>query len=295
MTAKIAGIVIAYFPDAEKLKFNIESYIDRTEQLFIVINSSVSLEEVNRIQSWDSKIQLVCNKENIGIASALNQIAQKVLNLGYDWLLTMDQDSYFKNLDFFEAFDRGNKINVAIFSPNSIPSEIKAGNIDDNSEVLNVITSGNLLNLEIWRSLGGFEEKLFIDEVDNDYCLKAVSNGSKIISFKNCHLVHELGKNKEVSILNKKLTIITHTPIRAYYIFRNSLYIFNKYEKEFPEFVRSRKIILLKVFIKILLFSPERIKNFRYIIRGVKDYFNNSYGCYVGKSSKHKKTANILK
>lgn len=290
---KIAGIIIAFNPDFNKLIFNIESFLDHIEQLFIVFNSPVDPGEITRLQSINAKIQLIDNKENIGIATAINRIAQHALDHGYDWLLTMDQDSSFQSGDFFEAFNRSNRINVSIFSPNSISSsEINIGNTFEAEEVLHVVTSGNLLNLEIWKTLGGFEEKLFIDEVDNDYCLKAVSGGYKIINFKNIFLVHELGKNKEVSFLFKKYTIITHPPIRAYYIFRNNLYMFRKYKKKFPEFVISRKKMLLKVFIEILLYSEKRIQNCQYIAAGIKDYLLDSYGPYKGKLNKNSRNEN---
>jgi rhamnosyltransferase len=278
--AKIAGVVIVFYPDFKKLLFNIETFINNVEQLFVVFNSPVSSDEVERLNLGYPKVQLIFNNENIGVAATLNQTATKALNLGFEWLLTMDQDSYFQTDFFFIAFESNrNKEDIAIFCPNSDLSSVSI--IEDSDvveEMLDTITSGNLLNLFIWKTLGGFEEKLFIDEVDNDYCLKAVSNGYKILRYRNIRLIHELGRKKEVTFLFKKHTIIIHPPFRAYYIFRNNFYIFNKYKREFPEFVRSRKIILLKSFIKILLFSTERIQNCRYIFLAVKDYRNNAYG-----------------
>lgn len=285
--AKIAGVVIAFFPNINKLIFNIDTYINHVEQLYIVFNSPVNADVVNRLQGKYSKIQLIINQENIGIAKALNQTAFISLNQGYEWLLTMDQDSYFQSDHFFTAFGRSKIQNAAIFCPTQVSALApKCENSDISTEDLNVITSGNILNLAIWKTIGGFEEKLFIDEVDNDYCLKAVSSGFKIIRFINIPLIHELGQNKEVTFLFKKYTIITHPPVRAYYIFRNNLYIFSKYKTKFPEFVRSRKIMLLKVFIRILLFSTERFQNFRFIIRGINDYSRNSYGSYKSKIQK---------
>jgi len=285
--AKIAGVVIAYNPNFSKFHFNIETYINHIDILYIVFNSPVSTEEVNRLQSKYSKVQLICNEKNNGIASPLNQIAQKTLNLGYEWLLTMDQDSYFQTDNFFEAFGRSKFENVAIFSPVPVfASDLKTDNSDITEEVLHVITSGNLLNLLIWKTIGGFEEKLFIDEVDNDYCLKAYLAGFKIISFKNIPLIHKLGEIKDVHFLFKKYTITTRPPIRTYYVFRNNLYLYKKYKTEFPEFVRSRKKILLKAFIEILLFSNEKTENCRYAISGIRDYLHNFYGPYKGKIQK---------
>ncbi len=282
--SKIAGVVIVYYPDFQKLLFNIGTFVDEIEQLFIVFNSPVSDENVNFLNSRHSNIQIVINNENIGIAAALNQTAQMASDLGYDWLLTMDQDSSFKSDQFFKAFGKSNDKNIAIFSPNPEKSgTTKVENTIATEEVLCAITSGNLLNLGIWKNIGGFEEKLFIDEVDNDYCLKAVSNGFKILRFNNIPLIHELGKNKEISFLFRKYTIITHPPVRAYYIFRNNLYMFSRYKNQFPKYIRSREIMLLKVFIKILLFSSERMQNFEYMFNGFKDYFNNSFGPYKEK------------
>jgi len=281
---KIAGIVIAYYPDYKKLRLNIESFIGNIEKLFIVFNSPVSLEDANSIVSGHQNIELIYNNDNLGIATALNQTVLKAANLGYEWLLTMDQDSFFESDQFFAAFSKSSKNNVAIFSPNPELSKVtKDADSDIAEETLCVITSGNLVNLKIWDTIGGFEEKLFIDEVDNDYCLKAVLHGFKIQRFKNIPLIHELGHNKEVSFLFKKYTIIIHPPIRSYYIFRNNLYIFSKYKNKFPVFVRSRKTMLLKNFVKILLFSNERAQNVHFIIKGIRDYFRNVYGPYNGK------------
>lgn len=281
---RIAGVVIVYFPDLEKLLFNIDSFIDHTELLYIIFNSPENIKNTNILNSRYSNIQLIFNNENIGIAAALNQTAQKALNLGYHWLLTMDQDSRFQSSDYFEAFGKSIKKNIAVFSPNpEISADNRNGNTGFTEEIQCAITSGNLLNLVIWKLIGGFEEKLFIDEVDNDYCLKAISNGFKIIRFKNIPLVHELGQNKEVTFLWKRLTITIHPPLRAYYIFRNNLYIFSTYKKKFPKFIRSRKFILLKNFVKIILFSTERFQNLRFILRGINDYRHNSYGPYKEK------------
>ncbi|NEW85506.1 MAG: glycosyltransferase family 2 protein, partial [Mariniphaga sp.] len=88
--SKIAGVVVAYYPDFQKLLFNIGTFVDEIEQLFIVFNSPVSNENANDLSSRHSNIQIVIYDVNIGIAAALNQTAQKAFDLGYDWLLTMD-------------------------------------------------------------------------------------------------------------------------------------------------------------------------------------------------------------
>jgi len=276
---KIAGVVIVYYPDIDQLLYNISSYINHVDRLFVVFNSPVSIEETERLISCYPQLQIILNGYNSGIAVVLNQTAEKAMNLGYEWLLTMDQDSRFQSENFFNSCIMANHQNAAIFSPNhELKVEVEGVTALLSDEVLSVITSGNLLNLKIWKELNGFEEKLFIDEVDHDYCLKAVSHGFKVIRFRYIPLSHELGEPKEVRLLFKRYFYHLHPPVRSYYIFRNNFYIFKKYKKLFPEFINFRKRVLLKDFIKLMLFSPERMSNIRYIYHGLRDYAFGQYG-----------------
>ena len=151
LMAKMAGVVIVYYPDFSKLLLNIGTYVNEIEQLFVVFNSPVSDENVKDLNSRYSKLQIIFNNENTGIATALNQTAQKALNLGYEWLLTMDQDSSFLSDEFFKAFGRNSNESIAVFSPNpELSGATKGENRNATEEILCAITSGSLLSLKIW-------------------------------------------------------------------------------------------------------------------------------------------------
>ena len=51
---------------------------------------------------------------------------------------------------------------------------------EDVLEISACITSGSLTNLGAWRAIGGFDEWMFIDHVDNDFCTNLVLHGYKI-------------------------------------------------------------------------------------------------------------------
>ena len=98
----------------------------------------------------------------------------------------------------------------------------------------NNITSGSVLNLKLFPTIGDFDEALFIDFVDTEYSLRCKKMGYKIIRFTNIFLVHQLGTLvKRASIktlfLKKKLKTI-YSPIRYYYLCKNNLYIQKKYQ-----------------------------------------------------------------
>ncbi len=87
----IAAVVIWFNPSLEFLE-NIKSYSKHVQKIIIVDNSdidnSILLEEVPDID------YIPCLK-NIGVASALNVGYERALASGAEWVLSMDQDSWF--------------------------------------------------------------------------------------------------------------------------------------------------------------------------------------------------------
>ncbi|MEO7776817.1 MAG: glycosyltransferase, partial [Fibrobacteria bacterium] len=91
----IAGAVILFNP-AEDVFGNIESYAPFVKLLIVIDNSpSKNHALADKIKgSWNSVI--IANGENLGLAAALNQAASIAREKGFEWLLTMDQDSRFE-------------------------------------------------------------------------------------------------------------------------------------------------------------------------------------------------------
>ena len=92
---KIAGMVTLYNPD-ELISENICSYLDDIHKLYVIDNSDNSNK---MLLPQNSKIIYMPNYKNVGIASALNIAAKAAIADGYNWLLTMDQDSKFNKKD----------------------------------------------------------------------------------------------------------------------------------------------------------------------------------------------------
>lgn len=55
------------------------------------------------------------------------------------------------------------------------------------------ITSGSLTNLDAWKAIGGFDEKLFIDLVDTEYDIRALMKGYCSYRINTVVLTHEIG------------------------------------------------------------------------------------------------------
>ena len=283
MSDRLIGVVIVYNPD-KKLISNIGSYLNDLDQL-IVIDNSDSNHDFTTLGFQSNKIRLIQKPENIGIASALNIAAKIALQQGYNWMLTMDQDSAFLPGTFavYAAIPQTihHSEKIAIIGPEiyaedeispSPPSQVQLEDADL------IITSGSIISLAIWKEIGGFEDKLFIDEVDHDYCLKALSNKYVIKAAKGIYLAHNLGKSLFISKKGVVQRKVLHPPKRLYYIVRNGIYLMNKYSDDFPKICKSRRKILYITVKNNLLYGSDRFLQLKFIILGVWHYLIGKYG-----------------
>jgi rhamnosyltransferase len=279
---KIAATVILYYP-TEFVLNNIQSYINRVEKLYIVDNSEKPSNHIIESLARTNNTVYFHDGENKGIAARLNQVCKDAKEDGYHWLLTMDQDSFFQEgifdnyLHCFSNFDE--KENVSMFGIN-YSGVITDPNVCNSLSVKHLITSGSILNLKPEAEIGGFDENLFIDEVDFEYCLRSISFGFRIIKFSNILLTHHLGSTSyHRSFKTTKLTSrVLHSPVRMYYMTRNFLYVQSKYKRTFSDELKARKNILLNRVKNNILYNPQRLKVFKYILKGVGDYIKKRMG-----------------
>ena len=281
---KIAGLTILFNPDADVFA-NIQSYAKTLDTVYVVDNSDLHKNEIIKKITADKKIRFISNNGNNGVAHALNVGCALAKSDGFDWLLTMDQDSSFSEpmltayLHCFENYiDRSI---VAIFSPlQTSPANFNEPTKSDcqSSEQTILMTSGNLLNLELFEKIGRFEEKLFIDEVDHDYCLRATLYDFKLIRFDNIFMKHQLGQQKKIAAFFESRTVNTPAPERLYYIARNNLYISVKYCSNFPELCINRLFSLAKLIAFSIAFDDRKFLRLYFFSKGLFHFTIGRFG-----------------
>lgn len=282
---RIAGVVILYHPELNSILKNISSYLSKLGTLYIADNTeNPDPVLIKKIKALPDTVYLH-DGENMGIAKRLNEVANKAKSKNYDWLLTMDQDSMFaeNNLQNYlhcvNSFKE--KEQVAMFGveyDKKVCQHQSQGCLS--IETNQLITSGSIVNLGIFHHLGGFDENLFIDEVDLEYCYRAIVKGFKIIKQKNIYLHHNLGDiSYHRSLKNFKLTPRTlHSPIRIYYMTRNYYYLNEKYKSTFPRETTIRRKGLLNRIKNNLLYGNKRFTTIKYILKGYSDYRKKKMG-----------------
>ena len=277
---KVVAVVILYNPNQLVLK-NISTYHSFLENIVIVDNSETPNEEILNDLKKILKTHLIVNYENRGIATALNQGIEKAILLGGEWILTMDQDSYFEGgmlKNYFKLFNEINdKVKIAALGPN----HEKENSQEQISKVENLITSGTLLNAEVFKKIKGYDEKLFIDEVDNDYCYRVQLEGYDLYQCNSIFMNHALGNKKEItSIFGDKKIKILHSPIRLYYIVRNSLYMSEQYKNVFPIAIRKTNRDVLVRIKNNLLYGSERWSTIKFLVLGILHFKKRRFGKY---------------
>lgn len=264
----VAGIV-TYNPDIDKLRRNYSRYIDEAEVVYIYDNASDNIAQIEALAKED-RIELIKGEENKGIAYALNRIMSCAKELGADWVLTMDQDSECQE-GIISALGAYCDENIGIICPYLVErgGSRKYSAKDKTEYVARCITSGSLTGVDVWEKLGGFDEWMFIDIVDFEYCARVIEAGYKILRVNTVFIYQEIGQLQERIIGKRHIYIRNHSPIRKYYFARNILYCNYIHPNTFCWTYAADG--LLTTYLKTILFEQGKSKKISAMNRGVWD------------------------
>ena len=289
MEYNICAIIVAYNCD-EKILLGIENIKKQVHGIVIIDNGSneKSLQILKNING-QSGIEIIYNKSNMGIAYALNQGVKYAQSNGFSWVVTLDQDSIatkdmIKNmLQVYNSLSQGEKLNTFSLVPVHVEENTYVEKPYESvevkfEEILTDITSGNLIKISLFDKVGYFEEKLFIDCVDHEFCLRISKSGYKILKVHNSILIHNLGDTHIRKVFGKSIQATNHSFIRRYYTSRNRQYVWKLYEKTFPQWVKNDKKAAAKDAVIIVLFESDKFLKVKMLIKGYFDYKKKKFG-----------------
>lgn len=239
-----AGIVLFNPEDQNRLMNCIQSVLNQIDRIYIFDNSTE-----RQIFQFSDNVIYMTERENKGIAYALNRIMDVAKKDKYEWVITMDQDSILPDgtLTLYEQYIKLNE-RIGILCPQVIDSrriymEVK---VEPKIEYVDFcITSASCTRIDAWEQIGKFDEWLFIDLVDNEFCKRLIVSGYTILRLNELVLDQEFGKIipkcDKVQQFWLKVSKLFHNnnfakfgykkfvnPIRVYYTNRNIIYINRK-------------------------------------------------------------------
>lgn len=272
-----AGIVL-YNPDINRMNENINAIINQVDYVILVDNSSENKSDIEAAIKHSfhntDKVIIKFSQKNNGIAWALNEIFKVAEAQGVKWVLTLDQDSVCppdmieKYIKYFASTD---KSKIGILCPTIVDKNagIIEGDVYKTEAVKRCITSGSFTSLAAWKQICGFDEKMFIDGVDFDFCDRLRMNGYKLIRLGSVCLTHELGKITTHRFLSKMVKVQNHSALRKYYIVRNRFYLSRKEKKPFA--VIKSFFFVIKFSATIVLYEKNRRKKLKAVFKGMCD------------------------
>jgi len=152
-------------------------------------------------------------------------------------------------------------------------------------DVLFTITSGNLLSLDAYKSVGGFLDMLFIDHVDHEYCLRLNKNNYKVIRTNRVLVYHKLGNTNRRKFFRWIFYPSHHPPLRLYYRTRNRFLVDNLYKKSFPEYIKRDRRNFIRELFEIIAFEKNIWAKIKMIFQGYIDYKKNRFGKYLNANN----------
>lgn len=282
---KFGAVIVTYNPDVQILKRNLSRIHPQVEKVLIVDNGSRNVES---IVALNNNVDVLKLDSNVGIARALNLGIESMQNLGYHWVFTLDQDSILPEnaaQDFLQFIIKNDTKNIGILAPrifdrgwNKKQVDIENSLIEGDFQIIErSITSGNLVNIIAWETVGKFDESLFIDWVDFDFDKRLELGDFKIVQINSVIMNHEIGVGVHPRFLHRILLysndrqFYDHSPLRQYYYYRNKVIYFRRYEKGIKKF-RILFFVILGTR-ETFLYSKPKGRKFVSAIKGLKDGF----------------------
>lgn len=283
----ICAIVVTYNPDPD-FASRLDRVADTAACVVIVDNGSCTdVVAILRDLSARPNVHLIENGENLGIATALNRGVAEAERRGFPWALLFDHDT----------IPLENFLTVAALVHKQVPQPTFVAVIGANylqafnnepakrfdpaalawMERKVVITSGSLVSIAAFRSIGPFMGELFIDHVDHEYCLRARAKGYRVVIAKEPTIIHPVG-NKTPHSFGFRVKATHHPPFRRYYMARNAIILVRMFLFREPLWLLNALIREAKALVAVLLYEEQKTKKLRYAILGCFDGLRGKTG-----------------
>lgn len=271
----VVAVVPTFRPD--------ETLIERLDALSAQVNTVIVVDDGSPLDSREildrvepAGYQLVRSTQNRGIAAALNTGVRLALERNADFVLTMDQDSALPAdyvaacLRAFALADPATRLGVVcsdrINGEPSIPERYTAEGL---GIVREAIQSGFLISAECLRECGLFDERLFIDCVDTEFCLRIAERGYSIAVGPGTDITHSLGERAPLRPFGvpirrngQQVSYQYHGPVRRYFIARNNVDLFLRYLRLKPRWVVSALRREIPPALTTIIAGPQRTRQF---------------------------------
>lgn len=270
---KVAAVVTT-FNTGDAILPNLERIAKQVAFVIVVDDSGVPALN-NALECAEIQNSVVLrNEKNLGIAASLNCGVAHAEKIGCDWVITLDDDTLVSESyvdDVMTFLHSGVEASIGLIACARVGSydPQRVGNVYSLKRTL--ITSGCMFSLRVFREVGGFDEDLFIDLVDFDFCTKLRRLSLSIVQLNVAGMNHKVGNSQTMRLLCRKVVVYNHSPFRLYYQMRN-IFLFSRKHFTFDPLLSIYLLLdVLRLPLKVLLFEQNKKARFFYLANGLKD------------------------
>lgn len=275
---RICAVVTAYFPDLG-FEQRIASVLPQVDVLVVVDNTpgGACKNRLRPLSIQTHRLTVIEMGDNKGIAAALNKGLEFAITSGCNLMISLDQDTHcYPDLVSTLISARAEVAPyIAVIGGNYFDARNGKFKIPEQGhqnwlKQKTVITSGCLINTAVAAKVGGFREDYFIDQVDHEFCLRLRSNGYGIAITRQPIMAHSVGEanGPRLPLLG---TLPGQSPVRKYYVARNSLVTVAAYLRTDPLWCVIRFCRLVMGLLLTLMFEKNGSIKARAFLLGCLD------------------------
>jgi len=260
VSVRVCGIVVAYRPDPESFRTALHSAVPQLDGVIVVDNSPEPesqtstrrvVEELSRQLGSARAVEVIAMGENVGLSRGINQGIRRANELGYSVFLFLDQDSALAPgaVDVLRGEYRRLAADGSPFALSaendlsesttlhrlldSIFYRYRSGRLEPHSAPL-AITSGLLVDAALLEGVGLFDESMFVDSVDHEFCLRARRGGARLYVVPRARILHRLGSSvpRDPTFLGQPYRYSNED--RLYFGIRDSARTSRRYWRDYP-------------------------------------------------------------
>jgi 2-polyprenyl-3-methyl-5-hydroxy-6-metoxy-1,4-benzoquinol methylase len=186
----------------------VRGLVAQVDELLIVGNGTPVSEATARHLS-EHRVRSVEFPANRGTAAAWNAAVAWATTAGHRWLYILDQDSIPSPDAVATAVGEMGRQSVA-----AVVQPVFADRLRLLPFPWNTVASGSLYDVAVLRALGGFDERLFVDEVDHELVARLLETGHGVRQLPHATIEHQVGSPRSVTAFALRGVVLGHGPKR---------------------------------------------------------------------------------
>ena len=249
---RVIAVVPTFHPDDGVVR-RLRDLAGQVDTVIVVDDGSGPSADAVLAEAAAAGVEVHRLARNSGIAAALNTGVRAALDDGADYVVNVDQDTDLP-ADYVAValgiFARANPVTrlgiVAVDAVNGAPALPTWVSPEGFGLVPEAIQTGFVISRECLEQGGLFDERLVIDCVDTEYCLRVRDHGFRIAVAKGTDIRHSIGRRAELRPFGIPMrhrgsgriaTYQYHSPFRRYYIARNNVDLILRNVRRRPRWV----------------------------------------------------------